>query len=82
MELTVLTPDSTIFEGAISSLKVPGKGGYFEILENHAPIVAALDSGNVRIRTAEGSDKTFSIEKGFVEVLFNKVSLLVQGVVE
>ena len=82
MNLTVLTPDKEVFKGSIDSVKVPGVTGQFEILKNHAPIVSALGEGVVRIIEAGGSTKSFKIEKGFIEVLRQEVSLLVQGVTE
>ncbi|MCO6464627.1 MAG: ATP synthase F1 subunit epsilon [Saprospiraceae bacterium] len=82
MNLIVLTPEKEIYRGQVSSVKVPGINGSFEVLNNHAPLVAALGSGNVRIRDEKGANKNFTISKGFIEVLRNEVSLLVQGVVE
>lgn len=79
MNITVLTPDQEIYQGAITSVKVPGVGGEFEILKNHAPIVSALGEGSVRLKIGGADDMNFSIEKGFIEVLNNEVSLLVQG---
>ena len=80
MELIVLTPEKEIFQGEINSVKVPGAGGQFEILSGHAPIVSSLVTGPVRILNANGEKTLFNIAKGFVEVLNNEVSLLVQGV--
>ncbi len=79
MELVVLTPEREIFNGGINSVKVPGANGQFEILKGHAPIVSSLVTGPVRIINANGETITFNIDKGFVEVLRNEVSLLVQG---
>lgn len=79
MNITVLTPDQEIYQGAISSVKVPGVGGQFEVLNNHAPLVSALGAGTVRLKPSGGQDISFSIEKGFIEVLNNEISLLVQG---
>ena len=79
MELIVLTPEKEIFQGEINSVKVPGASGQFEILNGHAPIVSSLVTGPVRILNVSGEKKEFNIEKGFVEVLNNEVSLLVQG---
>lgn len=81
MNLTVLTPEQTIFDGSITSVKVPGIGGQFEVLKNHAPLVSALDKGEVRIKTAEGKVEQFAIVGGFIEVLKNEVSLLVQRLI-
>ncbi len=80
MMLSVLSPDQEIFQGEIQSVKVPGVSGQFEVLDNHAPIVSALSEGEVRIKKKDGSQLNFGIKKGFIEVLYNQVSLLVQGV--
>lgn len=82
MNLIVLTPDKEIFNGEIISVQVPGISGKFEILNNHAPIVSALTSGSIRIIAKDGSKNSFKIKKGFIEVLKNEVSLLVQGLSE
>jgi len=82
MNISVLTPDRTVFEGPIKSLTVPGVGGRFEILRKHAALVSALKEGKVLIKEEDGTRKVFSIEKGFVEVLNDNISLLVQGVTE
>ena len=82
MNVVVLTPDKEVFKGSIKSIKVPGIGGEFEILNNHAPIVSSLGSGKVRIIDDANASKTFSIKMGFIEVLNNEVSVLVEGVTE
>ncbi len=82
MNISVLTPDNPVFEGEITSVKVPGVSGEFEILNNHAAIVSALEEGKVRIIKSDGDTMTFGIQKGFIEVLNNEISLLVQGVTE
>ncbi|NJC26803.1 F0F1 ATP synthase subunit epsilon [Neolewinella antarctica] len=98
MNISVLTPDRTIFSGTISKVSLPGIEGSFQLLENHAPLVSALSGGKVVLQPSqtgfrffdnesesmqEGTDTsrelTFTIEGGFVEVLNNKVNLLVQG---
>ena len=80
MNLIVLTPEKEIFQGEIVSVKVPGSGGSFEILKDHAPIVSSLIEGEVKINSTSGESKIFNISQGFVEVLGKEVSLLVQGV--
>lgn len=82
MNLVVLTPDKELFHGTVTSVNVPAIGGRFEVLKGHAPIVAALDKGEVRFQTKKGEKKSIRIEQGFIEVLRDEVSLLVTGVVE
>jgi len=79
MNISVLTPDRELYTGSINSVSVPGVEGKFQVLRNHAPIVSALTEGPVTIRRADGQLITFTIERGFLEVLNNEVSLLVQG---
>jgi F-type H+-transporting ATPase subunit epsilon len=78
MNLIVLTPEKELFSGEITSVKVPGTRGQFEILKGHAPIVGALAAGKVRVLDKTGQKEEIDIEKGFVEVLRNEVSVLVQ----
>jgi len=80
MNISVLTPDKEIFAGSITSVKVPSVTGQFQVLNNHAPIVSALMKGEVAIVKNDGAKLSFNISSGFIEVLNNEVSLLVQGV--
>jgi F-type H+-transporting ATPase subunit epsilon len=82
MNLVMLTPEKEIYSGHVTSVKVPGTNGSFEILKNHAPIVAALGKGEIRILDDKGVKKSFKIQKGFIEVIKNEVSVLVTGVTE
>ena len=53
----------------------PYKNGSFQILNNHAPMIAGLKSGIVGVK-AEGKEVTFPINGGIVEVLKNKAIVL------
>ena len=79
MKLIILSPEKPIFEGDVTSVKVPGSVGQFEILNNHAALVSSLKAGEIRIIDAAGARTTFAINSGFVEVLNNSVSIAVQG---
>jgi F-type H+-transporting ATPase subunit epsilon len=72
MYLEILTPEK-------NGINLPGTSGGFELLNNHAPIISALDKGTIKINAKEGV-KTFTINSGFVECLNNKVTVLVEGV--
>ncbi len=79
MNLIVLTPGKEVFKGAISSVKVPGTNGEFEVRKGHAAIVSSLRKGKVQIKDVDGNTTVFTIENGFLEVLRDEVSLLIQG---
>ena len=77
MNVTILTPDGTIYEGETSGVSLPGTNGSFEILHNHAPILSSLGQGKVRIKT-EGQQQYYHIEHGYVECLDNNINILVE----
>ncbi len=79
MLLEVLTPDKKVFSGEVSSVSVPGAKGSFEVLNNHAPIISTLDKGTLRIKAKEGNQE-MQISGGVIEVLSNKVVVLVESV--
>jgi F-type H+-transporting ATPase subunit epsilon len=82
VNISVLTPGKEVYNGEITSVKVPGITGQFEILRGHAAIVSALGAGPVRIIASSGETINYTIEKGFIEVLNDEVALLVQGLTE
>lgn len=79
MDLIVLTPEKKIFEGKVNMIAVPGLDGEFEVYDNHSPVVSSLGTGKVVFTVSEDkSNVKISIQTGFIEVLDNKVALLVQ----
>ena len=50
MKVDIVTPEGALFSGEVDSIVVPGVNGSFEMLNNHAPIIAVLDKGNVRLK--------------------------------
>ena len=49
MILEVVSPEATLFSGAVNSVAVPGANGAFQVLDNHAQIVSILNPGTVKI---------------------------------
>ncbi len=77
LKLKIVTPEKIVYDGDIVSVRVPGVLGQFEVLENHAPIISALEKGIVEYVTTGGSNR-ISVSGGFVEVQKNVVSLCVE----
>jgi F-type H+-transporting ATPase subunit epsilon len=82
MNLEILTPDKKIFSGDVYGVQLPGIGGVFEVLEKHAPIVSALKAGKLKILKDKNTSSQYSIQGGFVEVIHNKATVLVEGAKE
>jgi F-type H+-transporting ATPase subunit epsilon len=79
MNLEIITPDKKVFAGEATSVILPGSEGQFQVLNHHAPLVSALDRGNVVI-DVNGTKQTLVIDGGVVEVLNNKVLVLAEAV--
>jgi F-type H+-transporting ATPase subunit epsilon len=77
MQIEILTADKNIFSGEASLANFPGKDGAFGVMNDHAPMIAALKEGNIVIHTSEG-EKNFEVKGGVVEVLKNKVIVLAE----
>lgn len=81
MLLEVLTPERKVFSGEVYGVQLPGLEGLFEILENHAPMVAALGEGSMRIIKSknETNSESYIITGGFVETSNNKTSVVLES---
>lgn len=82
MTLEILTPEQKIFSGEVYGVILPGIGGLFEVLDRHAPMVSALKDGKMKILKDKTQSTGFDIKSGFVEVLNNKTTVLVEGAKE
>jgi F-type H+-transporting ATPase subunit epsilon len=80
MTLEILTPEKKLFSGEVYGVQMPGITGLFEVLEKHAPLVSALKAGRLKVlRDKQAHTTLYDIQEGFVEVLNNKVTVLVEG---
>ena len=82
MTLEILTPERKLFSGEVFGVQMPGISGSFEVLDRHAPLVSALKAGRVKVlrdRQSHAVAASYDIQGGFVEVLNNRVTVLVEG---
>lgn len=82
MFLEIITPDRHVFDGEVTSATFPGSSGSFQVLHNHAPIISALDKGKVAYQTTTSGEHSLTVDGGVVEVLNNKITVLVERVIE
>jgi F-type H+-transporting ATPase subunit epsilon len=82
MNVEILTPERKVFSGEVYGVQLPGVTGLFEVLDKHAPLVAALKAGRLKILKDKNQHVSFfDIQSGFVEVINNKATVLVEGAV-
>jgi F-type H+-transporting ATPase subunit epsilon len=76
----IITPEKVVYRDEILSLVVPAELGYLGVLANHAPLIAHLVKGKIILRDNQGKTEIFHSEgNGFIEVLKNKVTLILEA---
>jgi F-type H+-transporting ATPase subunit epsilon len=80
MQLDILTPERKVYSGKVYGIYLPGTEGTFEILENHAPMIASLGKGKMKVLKDKtpGNTEVYEISGGFIEMISNKASVLIE----
>jgi F-type H+-transporting ATPase subunit epsilon len=81
-QLSILTPERSVFEGAVEYVQVPGMAGYLGVLANHAALVTGLAPGTLTVRKAGGDEVRWGVTGGFFEVSSNRATVLADSVSE
>ena len=74
----IVSPSGSVFRGEAERMRAPGVEGAFEVLTDHAPLLAAIELGPIYVTTPVGERIAFATSGGFVEVLNNKVTILAE----
>jgi F-type H+-transporting ATPase subunit epsilon len=78
--LSILTPETSVFEGAVEYVEVPGTAGYLGVLAHHAALVTGLASGTLTVRVTAGQTQRWPVGGGFFEVSHNRATVLADSV--
>ncbi len=77
LRVRLVTPERILFDTTADAVELPAKNGYMEVLYGHAPLLAELGAGDVRLHGgAEGGEQVYNVSWGFVEVLPDRVTIL------
>lgn len=80
MTVRVIAPDKTVWDAPAEEVILPSTTGQLGILSNHAPLLTALETGVMRVRS--GKDwLSIALMGGFAEVENNELTVLVNGAV-
>jgi len=79
-DLSVVTPDGAAFEGEAEMVIVPGADGEIGVLARHAPLVAMLKAGEIRVKAA-GEWQSFAAGAGYFKVQQDRAIALVDDAV-
>ncbi len=82
LHVRLVTPDRILIDESAAAVELPSKSGYMEVLYGHAPLLAELGVGEVRLHGGSGGDQTYFVVWGFVEVLPDRVTILAQNAIK
>jgi F-type H+-transporting ATPase subunit epsilon len=79
MQVLVISPERTVFQGQAESLVAPAHDGEVGILPRHAPFMTLLGKGTLSIRES-GAVRKFRVQGGFLQVVSNTVRIVAEQV--
>ena len=75
MRLEIITAERQVYADDVELVVAPGMEGQLGILAHHAPLMTALQPGEILIRK-DGEDTFLAVTGGFMEVIGNTVTIL------
>ena len=82
LKVRLVTPEKVLVDQDVDAVELPSKSGYMEVLYGHAPFLAELGVGEVRLHGGSAGDQTYFVVWGFVEVLPDRVTILAQNAIK
>jgi F-type H+-transporting ATPase subunit epsilon len=81
LHFELVTPARLVRSEDVYMVVVPGSEGEFGVLEGHAPFMATVRDGSLRIyKTDGGTPEEIQIQGGFAEVGANGLTVLAEHV--
>lgn len=75
LNLKIVTPEQTVFEGEVSQVNVPTRDGEIGILPNHANLMTRLSPGELSIKKS-GKNEVLAIGDGFLQIDNNQATIM------
>ncbi|HEY2040670.1 MAG TPA: ATP synthase F1 subunit epsilon [Edaphobacter sp.] len=79
LTVRLVTSDRVLVDTTAEAVELPAMSGYIEALYGHAPLLAELGAGEVRLHGGDSQNQTFFVAWGFVEVLPERVTILAEN---
>lgn len=78
MRIEIVSPEKQLYAGEVSMAQFPGTEGSFQVLNNHAAMIATICAGTIRVRNESGAEESIEVKGGIVEVQKNKILVLAE----
>ena len=76
LKVSVISPEAVLYEGTTDSVVAPAHDGEVGILTGHAPMMALLGKGVLRLG-GDGGER-FNVDGGFLQVVDNTVRVVTE----
>ncbi len=76
LQVELVSADSRVWSGEASLVVARTVDGELGILPGHAPVLAVLAAGEVRISPVEGSPVVAAVDGGFLSIEHNRVTVV------
>jgi len=81
LTLEIVTPDRRAYTGEADSVTLPTALGSIGILKGHLPLTSIIEAGEV-IVVLNGKTSRLAVDKGFVRVVSDKVSVVTEAAID
>ncbi len=80
MRLEIITAEREVYAADVDVVVAPGIEGQLGILPHHAPLMTALQPGEILVRKGGEPEPSYlAVTGGFMEVMGNKVTILAEA---
>lgn len=76
IHVDIVSAEGEIFSGPAKMVFLPAAEGELGVAPRHAPLLALLKAGEVRVQTEEGAELSFYVGGGALEVQPSRVTVL------
>ena len=76
--LRVISSNKIFFDGRAEKIVLPLEDGEKAVLAHHENMVIAIEVGEAKMQMEDGTWETLAVGTGFLEVVNNRVTMLVQ----
>ncbi len=81
LTFSLVSPDRELFHGAVDQVVVPGAEGEFGVLPRHAPFMAVVKPGPLRILD-DGAERRIFVNGGFADVTPDGLTVLAEDALD
>ena len=81
LRLVLVTPEKTLFDRPVASIRVPMFDGSAGVYPGRAPLVGRLGIGELKLNGADGVSESYFVDGGFIQIKGPQVSVLTNAAI-